>query len=320
MSCVSKIGLLDTAQFNDGLIYNGIKAGVLLEQLFDIAGFENYDIDNETYNQLLYGTLTPQSVRNAITSVLFACDSVIDTTDVETVRVSKLSTAIASDITRHWKISTKVTKEAYISGIEIKYTTYKLEINYDEQGVHQPVSITKGTYGVGTHKIMFNEAYENVEITGGTILKIMPYYAEIRVDTEGEVELLGDKYVTTNNSIVRERPYLDPGEVESIKSFNTTLCNSKTATILADKLLEYYGHFRLKLNIKHIASDSLMNNLRLVENAVPEYNNYLARFTKRTFDLTSGFIDTAELVGNFDTQNFNYFSGDELIADSNIII
>jgi hypothetical protein len=60
-----------------------------------------------------------------------------------------------------------------------------------------------------------------------------------------------------------------------------------------------------------------MENWKIVENANPQYENYLAMFTKRNFDLTGGFIDNATLVGYQNLRDY-YYAGIELYAGEDI--
>ena len=47
-----------------------------------------------------------------------------------------------------------------------------------------------------------------------------------------------------------------------------------------------------------LADDNNMEDFHIVENPVDRFNNYYGMFTKRTLNLTGGFIDTATLIGS----------------------
>ena len=106
-------------------------------------GTTNYEIDNETYNHPLYGTITPKSCRKALQEVLFACNSIINAHDVNNVIIKKTSHVKRPDIPKNKKFTTTVTKNDYTYGVEVKYTTYSKEEELRE--------IAKDTYSVGTY-------------------------------------------------------------------------------------------------------------------------------------------------------------------------
>lgn len=312
MSCVSYAGLLNDKQFNEGAVYNGTKAGEVLESIFTQAGIKAFKIDEETANQPLYGTLKPQSCREALKSVLFACHSIIDASDSDRISIRKSSTIVKSKISRDIKFSTTIEKNPYISGININYPILSLEDKESE--------VAKGIYEEGTHKIIFSEPYTQLQIENGTIIKSAPYYVEFTSETDAEVKITGVKYVSTQNTVTAERPYIDPGQTENLKTFTTTLCNGKTARLLANKLLDYYTKNTLTLKIQHLATDTELNDVRLVEGAKKNDGRYLAWFTKRSIDLSGGFIDNAEMVGYFDDNDLFNFCGDDLYAPDNELV
>lgn len=312
MKAVSYMGILDSIQFNEGKVYNGTLAGEILSQILEIAEVDMYTIDAKTYNQPIYGTIPPMSCRNALREVLFACNSVIDTTDPDMVTVSKKLDIIDKTITRNIKFSTKATKEEYYTGVEVKYSSYSLSNDVTE--------ISKGEYVAGTYQVLFSQPYTDITVSNGTIIKSAPYYVQFTVATDGEVVISGKGYNVTNPSVTAERGYIAPGQYQKIKSFTTTLCNSTTAEELAEKLLTYYVKNSLKLNVKYLADDVIINIRRVLDNSTKGMSGYVGRYTKRTLDLTGGFVDTAELVGYFDTSAEYYYAGDEIYADDDFLL
>ena len=318
INAVSIIGLLDEIQFEEGLMYNGETAKNVIDSIMQVAGIEDYDIDAITQAQLLYGTITPTSCRNALQQVLFACGSIIDVTDVEKIHIKKMSSVVTNNITKQAKFSTKVTKTSYVSGVKVKYNLYSL----DEQNTG--TSLTKGIYPAGTNKIVYNEPHVNYAITVGTITDSSLYYVIFTLAEESEIEITADSYLKVENSIQSDRPFIEAGESVNVVEVSTNLCNYATAKELSTKLLEYYG-YRLELNVKHLAFDNVMNYSHVIENIRPAMDNYIAMYTQRSLDLAGGMIDTAKLIGYFDDSSYYYYATDydnylEYVADDNEVI
>lgn len=303
INAVSIIGLLDEAQFEEGEMYDGETAKNVIDAIMQVAGIEDYTIDEVTQAQLLYGTISPTSCRNALQQVLFACGSIIDVTDVNKIHIKKMSGVIVDDIKKDTKFSTKVTKTSYVSGVKVKYNLYSL----DEQNTG--TSLTKGTYPAGTNKIVYNEPHINYAITVGTITDSSLYYVVFTLAEESEIEITADSYLKVENSIQSDRPFIEGGESVNVIEVSTNLCNYATAKALSQKLLRYYGN-RLELNVKHLAFDSSMDCSHTIENARQDMDNYIAMYTQRSLDLTGGMIDTAKLIGYFDDSAYYYYATD----------
>ena len=313
MSAVSVIGLLDTIQFNEGSIYNGVRAGVLLEQIFGIAGIEDYEIDTDTYNQLLYGTLKPMSCRNALQAILFACNSIVDTLDPDTVKIKKSSKSIVGAITRDVKFSTKVTEAEYVTSVELEYTTLTASNDLTEA--------LKGDYPAGTHTVIFTKPFRNLTINTGTLDEVSTYYAVFTIPQDSNVIISGYGYIEDTTKLSKQRELIDPGKRLLTKRFSTSLCSASRATELLNILLDYYTTNVITIDVKYLADDIQMDSLIQIENNRKEFNNYIGQYTKRTFDLTGGFIDNASLLGYFDISDTQIKAGNgELFADDNRII
>lgn len=315
MSAISFVGLMDGIMFIDGDIYNGTPAGVVIRKIFAACEFEDFVIDEITEAQPLYGTIAPTTCRNALNQVLFACQSILDSTESQTnIKICKPSSEQKYIISRNTKISTKMTKQPYVSGVNIQYSEYTLSQEVSE--------ISKEIYEPGVHKIVFSAPYTDVSISNGTIIDNSHIYYVIFSTTnrETEVTITGTQYQVKNNQITINRPYINPGEIENVVKYNTNLCNQASAKVLAKTLLAYHMEQLLELDIQHIASDTHMNDLRHVQNQTPGFDNYLGTFINRTFDLTGGFIDNAKLRAYFNLQDYYYYTGTELYSGNNTLL
>lgn len=287
MTAQSYLGIMDENQFFEGEVYNGKIAGEVIEQIFEVCGCTEYEIDNETYNQPLYGTITPKSCRKALQEVLFACNSVINAHDMNNIIIKKTGHIRRPDVPRNSKFSTAVTKNNYTYGVEVKYTSYTLEESTRE--------LVKGEYTPGNYTIQFNEPFADVTISGGTITKARPYYLEFTVENAGEITINGYAYAKVQNTVKATQIKIQPGEEERFVTYNTNLCNQETGKILAQNLLNYLD-LNLTLKMKWLADNNDMNDFHVVENPDEEFNDYSGVFIKRSLDLTGGFIDTATMA------------------------
>lgn len=315
----SVLGLLDYYQFDIGEFYNGITAGTVIAQIFNVCHISNYVIDEVTSNQLLYGTIIPCTCRNALQQVLFACQSVIDTSDIENIRIFKTTSDITEMIMREQKLSTSVKVSARVSGVKIEYNRFE-----EKSDDGDPTKLVDGTFDAGSYRQVFTSPYRSYAITGGTITSYGVYFVEFTVDAdETNVLITARDYENINNSVQVDLEVLPPGETENVKVHKTSLCNFQTAKILATKLLKYYQDSSLEITAKHLTTHNRMDDVLLVENGDPNFGNYLGGYTKRTFDLTGGFVDTATVIGRYQAFKNDYYAledGSDLKANDNILI
>lgn len=313
MSAQSYLGLMDDITFYGGEVYNGTLAGTVIEKIFETMELEEYVIDEETYNTPLYGTITPKSCRKALNEVLFAVHSVIDSHDLDNVIIKKSTAIQRPDLVKNQKFSTSTKKNDYVYGVDVKYTTYTIADERKE--------VAKGTYSAGTYTLYFTQPYSSLIINTGTIDTQSTYSVTFTVDTDSEVVISGYAY-TTATSIARvTHDSLQAGQKESISTYSTALCSGEQALKLAKQLLDYLS-FDLTINVKMLADDNKMDDFHIIENPVDRFNNYYGMFTKRTLNLTGGFIDTATLIGSTvvepiygfaRTSNYELYAGSETI-------
>lgn len=301
ISAYSYMGRLDKIPFNDGTMYNGVAAGVVLASIFTAAGINNtdYQIDNVTSGQLLYGTIKPTTCRDALRQVLFACNSIINTSNEQKIVVSKFSSDVKNDILRKNKASTSVKSTEFVSGVKISYATYQLSSELGQ--------IASDVYEQGTHTIQLGSPYANISVTGGTLVSSTTYSVTFTADGTSTVVVEGYPYDEIEKIVSVEKE-VRSGQIKNVVEYNTTLCNSEMAKTLANSLLAYHSS-TLELQIQHYADDVDMDYSRYVENPVAELDGFVAMFKSRTIDLTGGFFDSATMIGKFDVSDRYYFAG-----------
>lgn len=308
ISAIDYKGMLSNTDFKDGRIYNGDPAGDIIDEIMAAAGITDYVVDDETADTPLYGTLKIQSCQKALREVLFACGSIINTSHRTGAEIHKNTRAVTSCITRSRKFSTTLQTDHYVSDVNVKYKTWRLDDNVSE--------ITKGTYGAGIHTIQLTNPAANMTASSGRILKQMPYYVvlEISSDARSEVVVSGKKYIGEELAVLSSIEHIKSGEVRSTKTFSGTLLDFEAAKRVADNILDYYQLQQI-IKTKHLAEDEKAGDWAEIENTVLDHANFVAAIESLSTDLTGGFISTSKCRGYFKSVTDYYFAGGELYAD-----
>lgn len=308
ISAIDYKGMLANTNFNDGSIYNGDMAGSIIDEIMKAAGIKDYEVDEETANTKLYGTLKIQTCQKALREVLFACGSIINTSHRMGIEIYKSNRAITSKIPRNRKFSTTLKIDHYVSDVNVKYKTWTLDENVSE--------ITKGNYSVGIHTIQLTNPAANMTTNVGTIVKQMPYYIvlDIPKDVRSDVVISGQKYVGEELAVLSSIEHIKSGEVRSTKTFSGTLLNYELAQKVADNILDYYQLQQI-IQTKHLASDEKAGDWIEVENVLKDHGNFVAVIESLTTDLTGGFINTTKYRGYYKLLSDYYYTGNELYVD-----
>jgi len=311
ISAIDYKGMLANTDFKDGRIYSGDLAGEVIKEIMAAAGIEDYTIDKETADTPLYGTLKIQTCQKALREILFACGSIISTSRRTGIDIHKSSRLITASIPRSRKFSTTLKTDHYISDVNVKYKTWKLDENVSE--------ITKGTYGVGTHVIQLSNPATNMTVNAGRIVKQMPYYVviEIPLDARTDIVISGQKYVGEELAVLSSIEHIKSGEVRSTKTFTGTLLNFESAQRVADNILDYYQLQQI-IQTKHLSESEKSGDWVEIANVSKKYGNFIAAIESLTTDLTGGFISTAKYRGYYKLVSDYYFAGNEIYGGDEV--
>lgn len=306
-------GMLSNTDFKDGRIYNGDKAGGVIAEIMAAAGIEDYEVDQETADTPLYGTLKIQTCQKALREVLFACGSVISTAHRTIVQIRKQNRQITRKIDRGRKFETTIKLGDYVSDVIVKYKTWMLEEKTSE--------IAKGAYGVGVHTIRLSSPAANLTTNVGTIVKQMPYYLVLRIDEEPRANIIisGRKYKSEELAVASSIEHIKAGEVRNTKNFAGALLDFRSAQKVADSILEYY-QLQLVLQTRNLAAEEVAGEWIEVENPSKMHGNFEAAIESLSVDLTSGFIETAKMRGYYKFTKEYYYAGNEIIANNDTIL
>ena len=303
MSAIDFKGMLANTDFKDGQIYEGVKAGLIIDAIMDTAGISDYVVDDETYNTLLYGTLKIQTCQKALREVLFACGSTVNTAMRENLEIHKSNRLISAKIERSRKFSTTLQTDHYVSDVNVKYTTWTLSDEVSQ--------ITKGTYGVGLHTIQLSNPAANMTTNVGTIIKQSPYYVELQIDTEARAEVVisGQKYIGEELAVLSSIENIKSGEVRSTKTFTGTLLDYEAAQRVADSILDYYQLQQI-IQTQHISQGEKAGDWIEAENTLVGRGNFVACIESLSTDLTGGFLGTAKYRGYYKLLSDYYYTGE----------
>lgn len=308
ISAIDYKGMLANTDFKDGRIYNGETAGNVINEIMAAAGITDYEVDQETADTPLYGTLKVQTCQKALREVLFACGSIINTSRRFGIEIHKSNRIVTNKITRSEKFSTTLQTDHYVSDVNVKYKTWTLDEKVSQ--------ITKGAYGAGLHTIQLTNPAANMTVSVGTIIKQMPYYVvlDIPVDARTEVVISGQKYIGEELAVLSSIEHIKAGEVRNTKTFSGTLLDYEAAKAVADNILDYYQLQQI-IKTKHLSADEKAGDWAEIENTVVDHTNFVAAIESLSTDLTGGFISTATCRGYYKFVIDYYYAGDGLYAD-----
>jgi len=309
ISAIDYKGMLANTDFKEGRMYDGDKAGEVIGDIMAAAGIGDYAIDEETAGTPLYGTLKVQTCQKALREVLFACGSIISTSNRDGIDIHKSSRAVASSIGRDRKFTTSYQIDKYVSDVSVKYKTWTLDEKVSE--------ITKGTYNAGIHTIQLTSPAANLTASAGLILEQKPYYVVLKTtEAQTHVVISGQKYVGEELAATASIGHIKAGEIRNTKTFSGTLLNFESAQNAAERILDYYQLQQI-IKTKHLSDGERTGEWAEIENTVPGHANFIAAVESLTTDLTGGFIATSKCRGYFKSTTDYYYAGEvgELYTD-----
>lgn len=311
ISAIDYKGMLTNTNFIDGRIYDGELAGDIITEIMESAGISDYEIDEETYNTPLYGTIKIQSCLKALREVLFACGSVINTSHRIGIDIRRANRSITNNIPRSRKFSTTLSTDHYVSDVNVKYQTWTLDEKVSE--------LTKGVYKPGTYTVQLTSPAANETASVGIVVKQMPYYVTLKIEGEEpqEVVIYGQKYVKEELVVLSSVEHIKSGEVRSTKTFTGTLLNFEAAQRAADNILDYYQLQQI-IQTRHLSEREKAGDWVEVENPSRQHGNFVASIESMSTDLTGGFVSTAKCRGYYKLVSEYYYAGDELYTGDEV--
>lgn len=311
-SLIDRIGLMDGYMFRNGRVYENEKAGVILEEIFEAAGVQKYEIEDEVYNTVLSGYLSIQSCRAALQRICFAVSGVADDSRSDTVRVYKpdryVSSIVGTD--RKFNGQTKIALSEYVSGVSIEINKYTLSFSTAE--------LYNDVLPAGTSVIEFDNPClpSSLEISGGTILEAKENYIKVSMPQSDKCMISGRKYEVNKFNYQKSVKEIEAGETENVKKFtNITLYNMDILPYKAQDLLDYYT-LRKKLEMKYLIKNERVGNWVNINDVGGNVSTTLVE--SQNIDLTGGYIATASCVGYSEVITDYYYTGEIYSGDGGI--
>lgn len=302
LSLVDRLGIADKTDFYQGRIYVKEKAGVILEEILESAGIEEYSISDEVYNVLLSGWLGIQKHREALQQVVFAAGAVADCSRSSAVRIYKPGRYAGKTIGLDRKFrGAKVKLDEYISGVSISYRQYTLSAEKEEAGTVQLIP--------GENRVEFTEPYkpDTLEASAGTIKEAKTNYIVITATEGAECTISGKKYTATKN-VYTQKAAEEAGETEKIQSYDgCTLISADRVKDLAESLLRY-KKLRQTLQLRYICQGEAAGEWCNIANTAGRYAT--TGIIRQTLDLTGGFLASATCRGYSEVMTEEVYCGE----------
>ena len=311
-SMIDAIGLTDKYMFYAGKVYDGEQAGAILTAIFAACGITRYTVDEDVANMRLSGYLGIQTCRAAIQQVCFAAGAVADDSRSDTIKIYRpdryVSATVGTD--RKFNGDTKVTLDAYVSGVSIECNKYSHEAEETEA--------FKGILPSGRTTITFSEPYSEIRASQGTLVEVKTNYLVIDMQDSGECIITGHKYTGNAFSIQKNVENPDAGEPENVIAYSgITLYNSEYLNTLADKLLSYHV-LRKKLDMRYLTDGEGVGDWVNIRSISGKMATTLVE--SQSIDLTGGYIATAACRGYTTVLTEDIFAGTELYTGGDVII
>lgn len=307
-SCVDALGILDKTTFRRGRIYTGDAAKVVLQEIMDSAGWEDFELSEELADQPVYGYIGLCKHREALQQLVFALGAVADCSRSSRIRIYRVRRSIISVIGRDRKFisGSKVEKRDYYSGVSL--TVHSLIEGTEAKQLYS------GTLESGTYTIDFSNPCQVSSAEGANIIEKGINYCVITVEEKQTVKITGKQYEDVKSVYTLSADYVQSGQKDNkLEIDKATLVTGENADVIAARVYEYYS-LQQQLRFRYIMENEKCGNWHAI---------YLRNKTicscieKQTIDLTGGFLADATCVG-IDTQTYNYEYMPEIIAGQEI--
>lgn len=303
------LGVMDGMTFK-GNLYVKKKASIIIDEIMNSFGWEDYYIDDEIGDVELSGVIAPCTHREALQQVVFACCGVIDTSRVSGINIYKPSRSTQTTISSSRKFlnpSHSIKQTDLITDIEITAHNYSKTSELKQ--------VYKATLPSGNYTITLSTPATDYVAENCTINASGYYFLDITVsDEEADVLIKGVQYEDNQVTFIRTMEELPSGSYRNAKSVTgATLVSNSNAKAVAENLYYFY-QYRLDHELKIVCEDEKVGNY----SAVKSKNGMVAVAIERLeMDLAGGFLATlkgrgyALKMGDYNYSG-EYYSGEEM--------
>ena len=310
----NSIAILDKQTFYDGEMYTNKKAGEILEEIFAVANFEKFEIEEDVYNTEISGYLGVKSCRECVKEICFACGAIASDSKSDTLKIFYPDRYVKHIVGPDRKVigETSVSLEKYVSGVSIECSRYSLSSN--------TIEIYNDVLSKGTTRITFNMPYDknSIVVSGGSVIKTSINYVDIFMEKDGVCTVTGNPYEETSFTYKKDVEVLPSGTKENVKKFGKcTVYSASKLPEIAKRLFDYYSLQKV-LKMKFFAENECAGEWLNVSN-VGGTSSYTL-LENHSMDLTCGLLSTATCRGYNKVVTPTYFTGGELYAGERGII
>lgn len=301
-NAIDAVGMLGTTKFYKGKIYEQERAGVIIDEIMQSAGWNKYQITADVYNTLLSGFIGICTHREALQQVVFALRAVVDCSRSDKIKIYRTESTADLKILYNRKFQGgTVGVRNYVSAVDVSMHEYLLSTESKQ--------LFKGTLSVGTSLITFNNPSSIENISGGTLGEHGINYAYVTVPSESEVILNGYEYIDSSSSFVINNKNLVTGAIENVITVkNATLISKYNVYLIANHLMDYYA-FQREAQQRFICENEHSGRWISMKS---QYGRFVTgSITKMTIDLTGGFIADATIIGYNSLEKDPIFTGIE---------
>lgn len=249
VSCVSAIGLLDTATHYGGM-YSGEPMWSVVADI--IGELVPYRIDYGLKDQLIYGHLPIDTKRNNLHQVLFAMGASVFKEYNGNMFISAMKTGSPAELEPDQiylegrvEENKKVKRVIVTEHSFASYETDSETVLYEGMVATENITTPKGDQRAGM-VVRFNEPMHDLTIDGGEIIEKNANYAVISPSVA--CKLVGKAYTHTTRQVIREKA--PSTGVRSISAQmqdndaivdNATLVSVANSENVADRVMNYYS-------------------------------------------------------------------------------
>lgn len=289
---ISPVGILEQSNFN-GDIYVAKKAGDIIDEIMDSAGWEDYEIDESLKGVELSGWIPICTHREALQQVAFALCAIVEDNRGNTIRIHKNLRSYGWLIPRDRKFAGgTLTLDSYISEIAVTAHDYVLSDKTEE--------VWSGVVADGTYKVEFNAPCTNVSEPAAPFEDEKPcancQYVRFFRDppTTQKESITGNKYEdSTTLFYVWDK---GRGKGETLAVTDATLVSRDNMEQVANHLMKYYKQ-RYQSSLEFIIEKETAGERVAIQSA--DGKSYqIFTILSMDIDLVGGFIAKAEMVSD----------------------
>ena len=298
MKAQDAVGLLDSREFLGG-IYEEMSGKALIQEIMSAANME-CEISGTLADIPLSGWLPLCSCREALQRTAFALGAAVHGGG-EGLQVEPIEVRPSALIPLARKLEGQTTRlRETVTGVDLTLHSWRREGEARE--------LFRETLPAGKHRILLDKPVWGLEISGGSLEKWGPNYADLFLEGEGEVTLRGGEYVQGKRIVSVRVPDLPLTQAENVLTVeDATLMAGAQAQEVAQRVLDYYA-WRYQSGFTILPGEEEVSRMVIVQHR----NGALLKgyIEAMEIDLTGGGLARIQIAGIPLTTIWQYRAGE----------